>query len=86
MFAPRCCLQAPWLKQRWGASDVNRVQAKSGIHSTRPRTGVRMVAEVPALDDRVKAVMEAEAALDAQSAQAQGSDHSLFFSPNSKRE
>lgn len=26
-----------------------------------------MVAEVPALDDRVKAVMEAEAAMDAQS-------------------
>lgn len=30
---------------------------------------MRMVAEVPALDDRVKAVMEAEAALEAQSAQ-----------------
>lgn len=28
-----------------------------------------MVAEVPALDDRVKAVMEAEAAMEAQSAQ-----------------
>lgn len=28
-----------------------------------------MVAEVPALDDRVKAVMDAEAALEAQSSQ-----------------
>lgn len=60
---------APWLQQRWGASDVGRVQSKSGIHGTRQRTGVRMVAEVPALGDRVKAVMEAEAAMEAQSAQ-----------------
>ena len=67
--APHYWLQAPWLRQRWGASDVGRVQAKSGIHSTHQRTAVRMVAEVPALDDRVKAVMEAEAAMEAQSAQ-----------------
>lgn len=68
--APCCWLQAPWLQQqRWGASDVGRVQAKSSIHSTRQRTAVRMVAEVPALDERVKAVMEAEAAMEAQSAQ-----------------
>ena len=39
------------------------------MHSTHQRTAVRMVAEVPALDERVKAVMEAEAAMDAQSAQ-----------------
>ncbi|CAM9346134.1 unnamed protein product [Ectocarpus fasciculatus] len=57
----------PWLQQRrWGGSDVARVQASiAGMRSSRQR-GVRMVAE-PALDDRVKAVMEAEAAMEAQS-------------------
>ncbi|CAM9593535.1 unnamed protein product, partial [Ectocarpus sp. 8 AP-2014] len=58
----------PWLQQRrWGGSDVSRVHASNGgMRSTR-QGGVRMVAEVPALDERVKAVMEAEAAMEAQS-------------------
>ncbi|CAM9318606.1 unnamed protein product [Ectocarpus sp. 4 AP-2014] len=58
----------PWLQQRrWGGSDVSRVHASNGgMRSTR-QGEVRMVAEVPALDERVKAVMEAEAAMEAQS-------------------
>lgn len=40
--------------------------SNGGMRSTR-QGGVRMVAEVPALDERVKAVMEAEAAMEAQS-------------------
>lgn len=40
--------------------------SNAGMRGTRPG-GVRMVAEVPAIDERVKAVMEAEAAMEAQS-------------------
>lgn len=39
----------------------------SGMRTNGPRAVVRMVAEVPAIDDRVKAVMEAEAKEKAQS-------------------
>jgi len=48
------------------ASDVPRA-SKSGMRTNGPRTAVRMVADVPAIDDRVKAVMEAEAKEKAQS-------------------
>ncbi len=41
--------------------------SQSGMRTNEPRTVVRMVAEVPAIDDRVKAVMEAEAKEKAQS-------------------
>lgn len=81
-YAPRCWLQAPWLQHRWGSSEVGRAQANSGMRRTRQRTAVRMVAEVPALDDRVKAAMEAEAAQDAQSAQGIAR---FLFSRNTKR-
>lgn len=63
-------LQAPWLQQRWSSSDAARVRASastSGVRNAGRKGGVRMVAEVPAIDDRVKAVMEAEAAADADS-------------------
>ncbi|CAM9393422.1 unnamed protein product [Ectocarpus sp. 12 AP-2014] len=58
----------PWLQQpRWGGSDVSRVRASNGGTRSTRQGGVRMVAEVPALDERVKAAMEAEAAMEAQS-------------------
>ena len=69
------------------ASDVARA-SKSGTRTNSPRTAVRMVADVPAIDDRVKAVMEAEAKEKAQSEamNRQGMGVSAFFCMNGRED